>query len=74
MRLEVDTCGTLVDEQAVCLVPIRGLSPTVKSLRVVSATLPPLRIFNLTLSFPLLEDLTVINGYGAPIDNGDSSN
>jgi len=72
-RLEVDTHGMYVDELMISLVPFHGLSPTVESLCVIFDALPPLRIFNLILSFPLLENLTVINNYGTLTANGDDS-
>jgi hypothetical protein len=40
----------------------RGFSP-IKSLEVVFTDLPPPRVFNLILSFPFLEDLTVYGTY-----------
>jgi hypothetical protein len=42
------------------LVPFHGFSPVIKTLFVDIYKLPPSQIFNLILSFPLLEDLTVI--------------
>ena len=53
--------------------PFHGFSPVVKSLRVDFATLPLSQIFNLILSFPLLNDLSVIASE-ASADNEDSSN
>jgi len=41
----------------------RGVSPFVKSLRVIHVTFPPSQLSDLILSFPLLEDLSVINCY-----------
>ena len=52
------------------LIPFHGLSPVIKSLRVGFVALPPSRILNLILSFPALEDLTLVCG-GAPIDSDD---
>ena len=57
----------------ISLVPFHGISPIIKSLRVVVPHLPSSRIlFDLILSFPLLEDLAVMI-FGAPIDGGDDS-
>jgi len=44
----------------VTFVPFHGFSSVIKSLRVSFTVLSPPQIFNLILSFPLLEDLTVI--------------
>jgi len=52
---------------AISLVPLHGFSPALKSLHVSFTGLPSLRIFNLILSFPLLDDLTVAT-YGTPIN------
>ena len=52
-------------------VPLHGFSPAVKSLHAAFAIVPSSRLFNLILSFPLLEDLTVAGSVGAPIDNSD---
>ena len=50
----------------------RGFSP-IKSLDVISTDLPPPRVFNLILSFPLLENLTVFTSHGISADD-DGSN
>jgi len=42
------------------LVPFHGLSPVVKSLDATFVVIPSLQIFNLALSFPLLDDLRAI--------------
>jgi hypothetical protein len=55
------------------LAPFHGFSPAIKSLRVAVPALPPSQIFNLTLSFPLLEDLAVIIYLVMSADNGDGS-
>jgi hypothetical protein len=47
-----------------------GFSP-IKSLNVTSADLPPPRVFNLILSFPLLEDLAVYSTHGISADDDD---
>jgi hypothetical protein len=46
----------------VSLVPLHGLSPIVKSLRIFTPSLRFSHVFNLVLSFPLLEDLDVTIG------------
>ena len=51
----------------------RGFSPFVKSLRVNNAAFPPSPLFDLILSFPLLEDLLIIDCY-CTSDNGSDSN
>ena len=53
------------------LIPFHGFSHILKSLRVAVPHLPSSRIFNLILSFPLLEDLAVIPMYDPSADNGD---
>ena len=45
------------------LVLFHGFSPVIKSLRITFPILQFLQVFNLILSFPLLEDLAVINSY-----------
>ena len=45
----------------VSLVPLHGFSPALKSLRVSLITLPSPQVFNLIISFPLVEDLAVIS-------------
>jgi hypothetical protein len=42
------------------LVPFHGFSPAMKSLRLAFLSFPLPQIFNLILSFPLLEDLAVL--------------
>jgi len=70
MNLELDTShDRFTDELGILLVPFHGLSPVIKSLRVDFVILPPSCIFNLILSFPLLEDLILI-GDNTPVDNG----
>ena len=52
------TCKTYdANEPAVSLIPFQGFSPIVKTFRVFFAVLPSSQIFNLILSFPLLQDL-----------------
>ena len=50
----------------------RGFSP-IKSLDVSFTDLPPPRVFNLILSFPLLEDLTILGTYWELADADDDS-
>ena len=54
------------------LLPFHGFSPVIKSLSVVFHLLPPSQTFDLILSFPLLEDLTVAT-YGVETDDSDGS-
>jgi len=51
------------DESEILFVPLQGLSPFVKSLNIYGIALPSSHIFDLILSFPLLEDLTVTDHY-----------
>ena len=55
VHLEV-TAHFHFDESATPLVPFHGLSPIVKSLRVIVLALPSSQVFSLILSLPLLED------------------
>jgi hypothetical protein len=69
VHLEVGNGGLPLDE-SFSLAPFHGFSPAIKSLWVVVSALPPSRIFNLILSFPLLNGLAVIvtsdyNGSGS---------
>jgi hypothetical protein len=48
------------NESPTPLVPFHGFSPVLKFLRVVILAFPSSQIFNLILSFPLLEDLVVV--------------
>ena len=68
VHLEVTSQGTFTNNS---MAPLHGLSPVIKSLHVASVTLPP-RTFDLILSFPLLEDLTVIT-YDVDADNDGGS-
>jgi len=52
------------------LAPLCGFSPVLKSLSVKSVALPFSRLFDLILSFPLLEDLTAIGCHNVPTDEG----
>jgi len=70
-RLEMTSDRTYVDEAGASFVPLHGFSPIIKSLYVDFTFLPSSQIFDLVLSFPLLEDLTVITSYDVPIDDED---
>jgi hypothetical protein len=73
--LEVGTNRPAFDfnELATPLIPFHNLSPTIKSLNVVLPALPTSQVFDLILSFPLLEDLAVSVDYNTSDDNGDGS-
>ena len=65
--------GTDVDVRGGKLIfaPFRGFSPILKSLRVIILKHFPFQhFFDLVLSFPLLEDLEVINYYNVSLDEG----
>ena len=68
-RFEVNTAS---HESTAPFVPFHGFSSAIKSLRVVILALPPSSIFNLILSFPLLEDLTMVNYFEAEAGTDDS--
>ena len=58
VHLEIEVGGGGGDYE--CLFQFHGFSPVVKSFRLFSSpALPPLRLFNLICSFPLLEDLSL---------------
>jgi hypothetical protein len=60
VRLHVDISGDNRD-RGVTFSSLRGLSPTLKSLRLVSNMVPPpSETFGLVCSFPLLEDLALL--------------
>jgi len=63
------------DRSHITLVPFHGFSPVIISLSIHLAILPFSRLFNLILSFPLLEDLTAITCHDTliNIDNGSST-
>ena len=67
VNLELGTLDTFISKPGI-LLPFHDLSPVIKSLRVDFDLLPPSCIFNLILSFPLLEDLILI-GNEIPIDD-----
>ena len=60
-HLEVCSRGEHINEPEGPLVPLHGFSPVIKSLRLEYVALPPSQVFDLILSFPLLEDLIVNN-------------
>ena len=68
--LKVVDLGTYVDQPGANLVPFHGFSPVIKSLYVKVPTLLSSQVFDLILSFPLLEDLTVVT-YKALTDDND---
>jgi len=53
------------------LVAFHGFSPVIKSLYLMFTLLPPSHIFDLILSFPLLEDLSLTT-FGGPAYNDDN--
>jgi len=68
----VDGHGLLA-ESTPSFVPFHGFSPVIKSLRAGFVTLPASQVFDLILSFPLLENLFVVTYFGALVDDGDGS-
>ena len=72
VHLGVETQDMDPGEMVISLTPFHGLSDTIKSLRVGSIFFPPSWIFDLILSFPLLEDLAVTS-YSASIDDDNDS-
>ena len=66
-----DTREKCVNELRKYLVPFHGFSPVVKSLCVEIPVIPSSQIFDLILSFPLLDDLTVVT-YTSLADDKDS--
>jgi len=67
VRLQVDVRGKSTysllygDGEKISFVPLRGLSPTLKSLHLsCSFSAPTSEIFGLVCSFPLLEDLSLV--------------
>jgi hypothetical protein len=72
VRLEVERCALYPGGSRFSLVPFHGISPVIKSLRVVVSTLPFSHIFDLILSFPLLDDLAVMV-YQTPGKSDDDS-
>jgi len=76
MRLRLGSSGWDPEtyDDATFLIPLRGLSPFVKSLSIDRVGFPSSRIFDLILSFPLLEDLTMTHRGYARIDHDDVFN
>jgi hypothetical protein len=71
VRLEVESI-TPYPESEFSLAPFHGISPVLKSLDVNIPHLPSVRIFDLILSFPLLEDLAVMINQTMVDDDDDS--
>ena len=69
-RRKLDAYKAYLGDAGTFLVPFRGISPTIKSLDVYLTVLLLSRVFNLILSFPLLEDLT-LTGNNPSIRNVD---
>jgi len=63
--------GSSATQSMGSFVPFHGFSPVLKSIRLDFAVIPASQLFNLILSFPLLEDLTVVAYFGASTDGGD---
>ena len=72
-RLVMHTHVLDFDQSATRLVPLHGFSPVVKSINMTFLAFPLQQIFNLILSFPLLEDLAVAACRQILADNGDDS-
>ena len=72
VHFDVTGQGLFFVQSKVPPTPFHGFSPVVKSLRFDFDFLPSSRIFNLALSFPLLEDLTVIALYDGAFGNKDN--
>jgi len=71
VRLDLDDREWDTNESEVSLAPLYGLSPVLKTLRVISSLLPTSQIFDLICSLPLLEDILLLI-YGAhPSDDLD---
>ena len=71
VHLEVTDRGTPGTQTTASFIPFHGFSPAIKTLLVDFTTLPTLAIFNLILSFPLLENLFVTTHFRT--DHDDSS-
>jgi len=65
--------ATATEESTVSLVPFHRFSPVIKSLHVDFSVLSSSWVFNLILSFPLLEDLKV-SAYNTSTDDGGGPN
>ena len=62
VHLEVGSQGPFASVSS-SLVPFHCISPAIKSLRITFPVLPFQQVFNLILSFPLLEDLAMTSSY-----------
>ena len=62
--------GLAATQSPVSFLQFHGFSPIIKSIRVDFAILPTPQIFDLILSFPLLEDLTVVAYFGSSAPGG----
>jgi hypothetical protein len=72
VHLDMGGQGTSPSLSVVSLDPFHGFSPAIRSLRVAIPSLSSPHIFNLILSFPLLEDLAVsIAVYNEPLTDND---
>ena len=70
VHLEVGCRSMFGSPSAGSLISFHTLSPILKSLHVHLPVLPPTQVFDLALSFPLLEDLAVT---GISVNDGDGS-
>ena len=70
VALKVVDLGTDVDEPGANLIPLHGFSPVLKSLYMNVPNLLSSRVFDLILSFPLLDDLSVVTYNASTDDNG----
>ena len=70
VHLEVSGRKMRTNESGIPLRPFHGFSPVIKSLRVDFLVLLPSQVFDLILSFPYLEDLTVIAYTSIDEDDG----
>ena len=59
VRLHMMTIAT--DEDQISLVPLHGLWPALRSLRLGFDSIPPSEVFNFMCSLPLLENLTLFH-------------
>ena len=67
VTLNVEVFGWC-DDSRVSFVPLHGISPTLKSLRVTCHSTPLSEVFDLICSFPLLEDLVLRSHVGGDTD------
>ena len=72
VHLEVGRPSMYGTAPPVSLVSFHALSPVLKTLHVHLLILPPTQVFDLALSFPLLEDLTV-TACESSLDDGNGS-